>query len=121
MYEAIYREASAVNRLLEEAELALSSADAAVVALETRRFLTDGAWAHQDDLAPAEVLAAEINAGDDAGAHSSVRICLTCAGLAPDSESTLRVRVDFPIRRLHSGKHHSTRAQLHARRRPGHE
>ena len=35
------------------------------VARETRRFLTDGAWAHQD-APPAEVLAAEINSDDDA-------------------------------------------------------
>lgn len=66
LFEAIYREASALNQLLEEAELALSPADTAVVAWEARRFLTDGAWAHQEDMQPAEVLAAEINADDDA-------------------------------------------------------
>jgi hypothetical protein len=68
LYEAIYTETSAVNRLLEEAECALAPADAAVVAWEVRRHLTDGAWAHQADMAPAEVLAAEVNASDDAGA-----------------------------------------------------
>jgi hypothetical protein len=68
MYEAIYHEASAVNRLLEEAELSLTAADAAVIAYEVRRYLVDGAWAHQDDTPPAEVLAAEISADDDAGA-----------------------------------------------------
>jgi hypothetical protein len=47
LYETIYREASAVNRLLEEAECALAPADVAVLAYETRRFLTDGAWSHQ--------------------------------------------------------------------------
>jgi hypothetical protein len=68
LYDAIYREASAVNRLLEEANQALTAADAAFIATEVRRFLIDGAWAHQDDTPPAEVLAAEISEDDDAGA-----------------------------------------------------
>ena len=63
---AIYGEASAVNRLLEEAECALLPADGQVIAFEVRRFLTDGAWAHEEDMLPAEVLAAEILADDDA-------------------------------------------------------
>jgi len=63
---AIYGEASAVNRLLEEAECALLPADAQVIAFEVRRFLTDGAWAHEEDMLPAEALAAEILADDDA-------------------------------------------------------
>ena len=66
IYEAIYVEASAVNRLLEEAECALLPADAQVIAFEVRRFLTDGAWAHQEDSLPAEILALEINSDDDA-------------------------------------------------------
>jgi hypothetical protein len=73
IYDAIYHEASAVNRLLEEAELSLAASDAAVIAYEVRRFLVDGAWAHQEDTPPAEVLAAEIAADDDAGA-SAVRV-----------------------------------------------
>jgi hypothetical protein len=66
LYDSIYVEASAVNRLLEEAECALMPADAQVIAYEVRRFLTDGAWAHQDDQLPAEILAMEINSDDDA-------------------------------------------------------
>ena len=66
IYESIYAEASAVNRLLEEAECALLPADAQVIAFEVRRFLTDGAWAHQEDSLPAEILALEILADDDA-------------------------------------------------------
>ncbi len=57
-----------MNRLLEEANQALTAADAAFIATEVRRFLIDGAWAHQDDTPPAEVLAAEISEDDDAGA-----------------------------------------------------
>ena len=66
IYESIYAEASAVNRLLEEAECALLPADAQVIAFEVRRFLTDGAWAHQEDSLPAEIFAKEINSDDDA-------------------------------------------------------
>jgi hypothetical protein len=79
LYGAIYCEASAVNRLLEEAECALAPADVAVLAYETRRFLTDGAWSHQGDVPPAEVLAAEINSDDDAGACSVAIACNWCA------------------------------------------
>lgn len=66
IYESIYAEASAVNRLLEEAECALLPADAQVIAFEVRSFLTDGAWAHQEDSLPAEIFAMEINSDDDA-------------------------------------------------------
>jgi hypothetical protein len=84
MYEAIYQEASAVNRLLEEAEMALAPSDAAVIAYEVRRFLSDGAWAHQEDTPPAEVLAAEFAADDDAGARvpaAQASVVRTCGAL----------------------------------------
>ena len=48
-----------------------------------RRYLTDGAWGHAYDMHPAELLAAEINADDDA------RACPTAVPIARDSSVSL--------------------------------
>jgi hypothetical protein len=66
LYSAIYAEASSLNTLLEECACALTPEDAAVVASEVMRYLSDGVWAHEEDLLPAEALASEILYSEDA-------------------------------------------------------
>ena len=65
IYDAIYKEAAAVNRVLEEAECGLAPDDAAFVAARVRDHILIGSWAHQADTTPAEALAFEIVSTDD--------------------------------------------------------
>ena len=100
IYEAIYVEASAVNRLLEEAECSLLPADAQVIAFEVRRFLTDGAWAHQEDSLPAEILALEINSDDDALENILKYVLAVVPAGGLDMKDTCRLLRDATVARL---------------------
>ena len=100
IYESIYAEANAVNRLLEEAECALLPADAQVIAFEVRRFLTDGAWAHQEDSLPAEIFALEINSSDDAMENLLKYVLAVEPAGGLDIIDTVRMLRDATVARL---------------------
>ena len=100
IYESIYAEANAVNRLLEEAECALLPADAQVIAFEVRRFLTDGAWAHQEDSLPAEIFALEINSSDDAMENLLKYVLAVEPAGGLDMIDTVRMLRDATVARL---------------------
>lgn len=91
LHNAIYAEAAAVNRLLEDARTCLRREDAAAVAREIRAYLgPGGGWEQPSGTAPATVLMREITEEEDA-LENIIRglAAIAAAGPHPDGPSSL--------------------------------
>ena len=113
MYNSIYAEASALNTLLEECACALRPRDAATAAAEVRRYLTDGVWAHEPNVEPAEALASEILHSEDA-INRLAKHVFSCVPLAPglDLAQSVRSVREAGSRRIAAGQSKVPELQL---------